>query len=87
MHGWWIAMGIVGLAVLALTPNYNRHRQRRAQVSQIRARVEAWLSAPDASTDGGGGVPPTFPSAPHRRTVPLSDPSSLGGTVYPGWRF
>lgn len=31
--------------------------------------------------------PPTRDSARCRRTVPLSDLSSLNGTVSPGWRF
>lgn len=46
MFGWWISMGIAGLAVLALTPNYVHRRQRRAQVAHVRAQVESWLSAP-----------------------------------------
>ncbi len=75
MHGWWIAMGLLVAACLALVPNYNRHRQRRVQVRRVRTELATWLSAP---TDSGGGVPPTFPSAPishrlMRRTVMFGD--------------
>ncbi len=74
MHGWWIAMGLLVAACLALVHNYNRHRQRRAQVRRVRLQVATWLSA---STDSGGGIPPTSPSAPNshrmRRTLMFGD--------------
>lgn len=62
MHGWWIAMGVLAAACLALAPTYNRHRQRRARrlrIDLIRAQVEVSLSALISRTAPRSPTPPT----------------------------
>lgn len=68
MFGWWILMGCLVAAALALAPRYIRRRQRRAQVSHIRAQVEPWLSALQ-SPAGGTATPRTVPPAGSQQPV------------------
>ncbi|SES20732.1 hypothetical protein SAMN04488000_118101 [Lentzea albida] len=103
MVGWWISMGCLLVAVLAVTPRYNRHRARRVQVARVRARLAAWPSAPQSPVGGipaPRNAPPTGPKQPvraldlpdrgtgrRRPKVELGDPSLLSSTLVPGWRF
>lgn len=50
------------------------------------------VATPRTTSPTGPQQPDAVPSPPtrssvRRRTVPPSDPSSLGGTVAPGWRM
>jgi hypothetical protein len=89
MSGWWIAMGVLAAAVLALTPRLIRRRQRRRRLDMIRARVEASLSVLKQPVDSpltvcGGEDPPTFSSAPSPlRTADQQRRTLMFGALYP----
>lgn len=96
MVWWWISMGSLTAACMALVPVYNRRRARRARLDEIRAQVEASLSAlkqPDGTSlsnppTESSPLPPTEDCAVRPRTrVVLSDLSLLSDTLAPGWRF
>jgi hypothetical protein len=94
---WWIAMGCLTAAGLALTSaHYRRWRARRARIGRIRETVEAWLShdppadvktSPADEQPGAVPFPPTRNSARCRTRVVLGDTSSLSTTLAPGWRL
>ena len=59
MHGWWIAVGILAAACLALV-SLNRHLQRRAErvrIDRIRAAIDLSLSAQTLPYFSGTSAP------------------------------
>lgn len=83
MTGWWITMGCLLVACLALVPSYTRRRARRVQVAQIRALVDDLNLRPKPPTGTGFGSCPVGPKQPDGSGVDGETPPTAASAACP----